>query len=226
MTQRGYLKPTPNAGELARAISRLEDAGVAPDNILIGGSVQTVIGTMQAGDILVICSLSCCGGLRDVVQLLASASRQGVSIRSLDEGVDTSLPPQDWVSAAEIFLRLEWSHRSERTRAGIGKTKADGYRRAKRPNATQLKKSLSNALVEYYQSHLSVRAICMEQSLGPNVLYRCMDLNGLPRRGDIAENPSLHPFAEGKALRIRIRGEWVKISPKNQDASDPVKTQE
>lgn len=214
MTRRkGYLKTSPNGGDLARAISGMEAAGVSPDDILIGESVLAALEGMEAGDILVLFSLSCCGGVRGAAELLEAAAGRGVTVRALEEGLDTSVPPGDWASTAELFRCLEWSHRSERARAALRGAKTVGGRGAGRPKPERLKHGLCKALAEYYMTGRSVRKICRELELDPTVLYRCIKQNGLPRLSEIADDPSRHPFAGGKPLRVRMGDEWMTVFP-------------
>lgn len=213
MTHKGYLKTSTHAGELARAIAGMEAFGVSPDDILIGENVLTALESMEAGDVLVLHSLGCCAGVRGAAELLEAAAGRGVTVRALEEGLDTSVPPVDWASTAELFRRLEWSYRSERARAALRGSKTVGGRGAGRPKPERLKQGLCKALAEYYMTGRSVRKICRELELDPSVLYRCIKQNGLPRLSEIADDPSRHPFAGGKPLRVRMGDEWMTVFP-------------
>lgn len=221
-TVKGFVRTTNRADALQRDIGALTAAGVAVREILIGESVREALESMRPGDILVLCSLGCCGGLRGAAELLVTAAGRGVTVRALEERIDTSVPPADWASAAGLFQRLEWSHRSERVRASLRVTKAEGHRRPGRPKPERLKRGLCEALSAYYATERSVREICGDMDFDPSVLYRCIDQNGLPRRNEIAENPSRHPFSEGKPLRVRMGDEWVKVAPTPKTQCVPV----
>lgn len=213
MTQKGYLKILHNAGELSRAISGLVAAGIDPDDILIGENVLAALEGMEAGDVLVLQSLGRCGGIRGAAELLRAAAGKGITVRTLEEGFDTSVPPADWASAAEVFRRMEWSHRSELSHAALRGAKAVGGRGAGRPKSERLKQGLCRALAEYYTTGYSVSKICLGQGFDPSVLYRCITQNGLPRRREMADDPSCRPFAGGKPLCVRMGDESVKVYP-------------
>ena len=225
MTCKGYLKPSVNAGELARAIAELEAAGVVADDIVIGDSPLAALERIGAGGVLVLRSLSACGGIRVAAELFAAAAARNIVIRTLEEGIDTTVPPPDWASAAALFQHLEWTRRSELSRAALRGSKTVGGRGAGRPKPERLKRGLCDALVEYYTTGRSVRDICSQRVFDPSVLYRCIDQNKLPRRSEIADNPSCHPFAEGRVLRVRMGVEWVSIQRKTnhdqQKISEP-----
>lgn len=213
MTLKGYLKPSPNAGKLARAIAGLETAGVSPDDILIGENVLEVLDGMQTGDTLVLYSLRNCGGVRGVAELLKAAAGQGITVRALEEDIDTSVPPADWVSAAGLFQRMEWSHRSERSRTGLRAAMAGEHHRAEHLKAERFKQGLCEALAAYYTTGRSVHEISLQTGIDPGILYRCINKNDLPSRRDIAGDPSRAPFSGGRLLHIRIGNERIKVSP-------------
>lgn len=213
MTQKGYLKTLSNAGELARAVAGMEAAGIDPDDIRIGENVLSALEGMEAGDVLVLQSLGLCCGIRGAAELLRVAAGRGITIRTLEEGFDTSAPPADWASAAEVFQRMEWSYRSQLSRAALRSSKTIGGRGVGRPKSERLKRGLCRALAEYYATGRSVHEICFQRDFDPTVLYRCITQNGLPRRREIADDPLRHPFAGGKPLRVRMGDEWMTISP-------------
>lgn len=210
---KGFIRATDRADALQREIAALTEAGIAAQDISVGESPSAAMEDMDVGGVLTMRSLACCGGLRGAAELLVAAAGRGVTIRTLDEGVDTSEAPADWASAARLFQRLEWSRRSELSRAALRGAKAVGGRGAGRPKPERLKRGLREALAEYYSTGRSVREICSPRSFDPSVLYRCIDQNGLPRRREVADDPSRHPFAGGKSLRVRMGDEWVKVAP-------------
>lgn len=222
MAQKGFIRTNEQAEVLQREIEALKDAGVPVQDIWIGTSAVSLPEEMVAGDVLVLYTLGACGGLRSVAALLGEAAARGITVRALQEGIDTSVPPLDWASAAELFRKLVWTERSERVRASLRATQAERYRRAGRPKSERLILQLRKALAEYYATERSLREICTDAGFDAGVLYRCIDKNGLPHRNAIAVDPTLAPFREGRKLYVTINGKRCAITPPTEKTGSQV----
>lgn len=213
MARKGFVRTNEQAEVLQREIEALKGAGVPVQEIRIGASAVSLPEDMAEGDVLVLYTLGACGGLSGAAALLGEAAARGITVRTLREGIDTSAPPSDWASTAELFRELVWTERSERARASLRATQAEGHRRAGRPKPERLVVQLRKALAEYYATERSVREICTDAGVDASVLYRCIDKNGLPRRSAIAADPALAPFREGRSLHVTMNGKRCTITP-------------
>lgn len=214
MAMKGYLKPAPTAGELTRGIAQLERSGVSTEDIVICESPEALLESLGAGDTLVIGTSGELGGLRRTAALLRAASLRGVSVRLLEEGIDTSAPVPDWAAAAELFSRIDRAHRSQKSRAAVFVARQSGHKGIGRSMDERTRRALKSSLRRYYSEDDSVREICTQEGLDASVLYRWIERNGLPRRENIAANPLLNPFRGGRALRVRLGDEDVVIAPR------------
>ena len=223
MAQKGFIRTNEQAEVLQREIEALKDAGVPVQDIRIGTSAVSLPEEMVAGDVLVLYTLGACGGLRNIAALLEEAAARDITVRALQEGIDTSIPPSDWASAAKLFRKLVWAERSERARASLRATQAEGHRRAGRPKSERLVLQLRKALAEYYATERSIREICTDAGFDAGVLYRCIDKNGLPHRSAITADPTLAPFREGRKLYVTINGKRCAITPPTEKAGKQIR---
>lgn len=117
MTTQGYLRPVSTAAELSRSVAVLEAAGVAADDTVHYEWPEAVLETLSSVDTLVVRTFSGTCGLRRAADLLRATSDRGDELGVLDEGIDASVPPADWASAAGILRGVEWRCLSDRARA-------------------------------------------------------------------------------------------------------------
>lgn len=204
MAIKGYLRTGVTAGELRRGIAELESAGVPEDDIVICENPEAVRERLGAGDTLVMCTVYGLGGLRRMAKLLEEVSCRGLVLRILDEGIDTSVAAPDWLTVAGTLCRIEQAHRSERSRVAVHISRQPGHKPIGRPMAEKTVRQLRKAIRLYYTTGKSVREICYGEGFDPSILYRWMNRNGLPRREEVAADPSRNPLKAKNGLKVRF----------------------
>lgn len=227
MADKGYLKANITAERLQQQIADLEAAHIAHENILIAQTPAPAVESLAAGDVLVVRSLEdCgCGSIHALTALLGDVARRGAYLRSLcDPVLDTREPAPDWSCAAATLSRLESLFRSQRSREGLDTVKKRGLKLGRR-TLEKSRSQLGQLLRAYYQSDSSVRRICKEASCSENLLYRVLRQNGLPRRMQVEEDPTLNPFSGGRdTLRIRVDNDYMLITAKAGDTDSPAES--
>ena len=224
MASKGYLKGDVTAAELRRGIAALRAERIAEEEILIARTPQAAVESLAAGDVLVVRSFSdCgCGSVHALASLLGEVARRGAYIRSLaDPVLDTRTPAPDWPAAAATLCSLESLFRSERSRESLSVLRRQGVKSGRR-TADKTRAKLGDLLRSYYLSDRSVRDICREQRCEYALLSRILERNGLPRRREVARDPTLNPFFGGKkTLRIRVDDDYMTIRVRKRGAATP-----
>lgn len=213
MATKGWVKAAPTEGRTYARIAELERSGVRREDIVICDCPEALLESLVAGDTLVIGTSGELGGLRRTAALLRAAFLRGVSVRLLEEGIDTSAPVPEWAAAAELFSRIERSYRSQKSRSAVKVSRQPGHRGVGRPMAERTRQALERSLWRYYTECDGVRTICSQEGLDASVLYRWIGRNGLPRREDIAENRRANPLGEGRSVRVRLGDAQRVIGP-------------
>lgn len=214
MNYKGYLKSSKSAIDLQQAIEGLKAKGVPEENIFISDVPYGIIDNLIQGDVLIIHSFVECGcrSIQEVYKLLQSVAEHQATLQTLCEPIiDTATHVSSWLTAFETITQIEWLCRSERSRKSLASIKRQG-KKLGRHITEKTKQQLKTILRNYYLTEKGVKEICQEVGCDSSILYRYINLNNLPRRQQIIEEPELNPFFGGKNFfKIRIDNDFLFI---------------
>lgn len=176
----GYARVSTDKQELDRQIDMLEAFGV--DRIY----TEKITGTkanrpeldrmkdvVRDGDIVVIESLSRLGrSTKDLLNLIDEWDKQGVTVVSLKEQIDTKTPTGKLLlTVLSAIAQFERDITVQRTQEGLAAARARG-RKGGRPKADN--KAVEKALKLYDSQTHSVKEICQIVDISPSTLYRAL----------------------------------------------------
>lgn len=127
---------------LETQIARLKESGCEEviSEVGSGATVQRagytqLLKTLQPGDVVMVVKLDRFGrSLSDLIQQINEWDEQGIVLRSLDDGVDTSTAlGKTMAQLVSVFAEMERQRIMERTKEGIERARAEGVRFGRPP---------------------------------------------------------------------------------------------
>lgn len=183
MIYKGYLKSKTDAETLLEAIDSMKVAGVAVDNIQIGGTFVDVVEQLTQGEILIVNSLTeCdCNSLRELFATIVNVSSRGAYMRSLEETWFDMRHAPDWNMLATGFETIDKRLHSIRTNSGLKKATDRGCKLG-RPTGTIVidKVKYRNCYdVLATNSQMKVKEVCEIYGISTGYFYKYLKKENL-----------------------------------------------
>lgn len=117
-------------------------------------ALQAALGTLKAGDVLVVWRLDRLGhSLSQLIHLIKDLGDRRITLRSVEEGIDTSTPAgAPLFQVARWLMEFERSLIAGRTRAGQAAARQRGGRAGRKPKLTPEKVAQAQRLIDQGES--------------------------------------------------------------------------
>ncbi len=172
-------------------LDALSSAGctqIFTDEGIAGGAkrrpqLDLALGTLKAGDVLIVWSLDRLGrSLAHLVELVSSLGLRAIGFRSLSDGIDTTnVPSRDTLGVFAALAKFEHALVAERTRVGLVDARHRGAKLGRKPKLSGEQIAHAKQLIDSGQSPTQVA-----KSIGvsPATLYRAIPAGASNRNSE------------------------------------------
>lgn len=200
MTDYGYARVSSGEQNLGLQLSAFRDAGIDEANVFVDTITgksrarpgrDELLGKVVAGDRITVWRLDRWGRLAGPVLVsLDDLTHQGVTFRSLKEGIDLSTAMGKFLAAQlAVFAQLERDMIADRTRAGLAEARRNG-KKLGRP--TKVKPDQVPWIVALAQAGHTNKAIASRTGLSPSTVARVI----AGQNAAVADLPRILPPGE------------------------------
>jgi len=182
----------------AGAIEIFEDEGVS-GTVANRPGLDALINEIRAGDVVLVWKLDRLGrSARNLLELAELLKSKGVSIRSLQDGIDTSGPLGGFLlTILGAVGELERETIRERVRAGMSAGRRRGEHQGRKPKLSRLARQ---DVVDSVAQGVQVKDLARRYNVNPATIYRVLSdaVQGVER----GERLTRKQIAEGEGFAV------------------------